>query len=84
MAIVVAMTFVKGPDVEIILFICFRRSSPDKKQLAHGSVDSTPDGPSADKWTQNHGARRVAAAPSRISPPPTHDPDLVSLSFAPL
>ena len=48
MATVVAMTFVKGPDVEIILFICFRRSSPDKKQLAHGSVDSTPDGPSAD------------------------------------
>ena len=84
MATVVAITFVRRPDVEIILFICFRRSSPDKKQLAHGSVDSTPDGPSADKWTQNHGARRVAAAPSRISPPPTHDPDLVSLSFAPL
>ena len=57
-ATVVAMTLVKGPDVEIILFICFRRSSPDKKQLAHGSVDSTPDGPSADTWTQKHGATK--------------------------
>ena len=55
MATVVEMTFVKGPDVEIILFICFRRSSPDKKQLAHGSVDSTPGRPSADTWTQQHG-----------------------------
>ena len=55
MATMVAIMFVRKPDLEIILFICFGRSSPDKKQLAHGSVDSTPDGPSADTWTQKHG-----------------------------
>ena len=74
MATVVAMTFVKGPDVEIILFICFRPSSPDKAQLAHASLDSTPDGPLAATYALKDGARRDGIAAPQSTPGPARAP----------
>ena len=58
MATVVAITLVERPGLKGELFICFSRRSPDKWQPAHGSLDSTPDGRSADTWTPEDGAQR--------------------------
>ena len=58
MATVVAITLVKGPGLKVELLVRFSRRSPDKWQPAHGSLDSTPDGRSADTWTPEDGAQR--------------------------
>ena len=62
MATVVAITFVRRPCLELILFIRFRRRSPDKHEPARPPLDSTPEGTSVDTWTTGGSAERSMGA----------------------
>ena len=90
MATAVAITFVRRPCLEIILFIRSRRRSPGKHGPARPPMDSTPQGTSVDTWTIRGSAERSMGAAfglralTHLSRPPQAIWGFVMLGFAPV